>query len=385
MKQKLTVEITITQKCNMACTYCFEGDELKNTTKQSTEKDIIKSLKDMLLDERFLEKFDGYHISFWGGEASIDYELCNRLMNAFKDDNVTFFFYTNGYSVFNLDKIITFYQKEISTEFNRLSFQISYDGKYNDLSRIDHSGKGTSDNILKTIRYLNKTYPDLQTTLKSTILPSQLKDISIIWDEFKNLCHEMESKFLLYSPTIEYTNTYNFSKDELELIENEFLKIAQKEIEHYNEFGFFILSWFNVKNRSICSAGSGLINIDLNGDILVCHGALYSENKKDLTNGNIKDKDFIDKFLVSQSEYSKGYIDTINVNILKEQDDICKQCSATVCNQCPTVNYDRFYNSDLSKNEKYYTKTFDMCDIYNSFGKISQVVNQTVNKEINKE
>ncbi len=375
----LTVEITITQQCDMACTYCFEGEELQNKNKQTNEEAIIKGIQSMLVSEDFNSTFSGIEINFWGGEASLNFKMCNRIITTFKDNkNVFFFFYTNGLNGLNLINIIENYKKEINDDFKRLSFQISYDGKYNDITRVDHTGKGTAERILGTLDHLFNLYPTLIIRLKSTILPEQLKDMSTIWEEFKDI-REKYGRDLSYSPTIEYTQNYNISEDDLQLIRKEFLKIGKKEIEYYKEHGSYILSWFYITTRSLCSAGSNIINIDLNGDILVCHGALYSENKDDLKFGNINDVDFISSFLKNRYKYTKGLLDTESGDILKEQYNHCKECSATVCYQCPTVNYDRNIDKDLSDIEKYHTNKFDMCSVLNAFGKISQSIQQVTN------
>ena len=49
------LEIATISKCNMACTYCFEGEELQTNKKQTKENipDIINKVEALLDNEKF--------------------------------------------------------------------------------------------------------------------------------------------------------------------------------------------------------------------------------------------------------------------------------------------------------------------------------------------
>ena len=276
-------EVTTTQKCDMACTYCFEGEELNNKTPQLHTSDIIRSIRDLLESEKFMEKFTGITLNFWGGEPTLNPKMIINLINEFKDEPIDFFLYTNGFNISNLEKIINNFKLFIK-DSTRFSYQISYDGIFHDKERVDHQGNGTSDMILKNIRILNTKYPDINLSLKSTLTIEDLLNLEENWYHFKDIRDEFPR--FEYSPTLEYTNKYDITHLLLKL-EKDFLILAKKELDFYKKHDRFLWTWFGSGERNLCSAGMNISNIDLDGNLLVCHGALYSPNKEKFIIGNV--------------------------------------------------------------------------------------------------
>ena len=365
MKNYFAYEVTTTQKCDMACTYCFEGEELQNTTKQTSTEDIIRSVHDMLVHKEFIKQYQGVKLDFWGGEPTQNTKMIIELMNEFKEYPVDFFFYTNGFNRHNIEKIITNFK---FNKFNddRFSFQISYDGISHDAERIDHNGEGTADKIMDNIRYLTSKYPEIQISIKSTLPIDQLVHLDKHYEHFKSIIEEMP--FLGWSPTLEYTNKYIITDEQLELINKQFLLIAKKEIKYFQENNRFVWSWFGTKGRAVCSAGINIANVDINGNLSVCHGALYSPNKEDFTYGNVQDSSVPDLVLASKKKHEALY----------SIPDQCQGCSATVCYQCPIVNYDNSKNDEYK--DKYHDPKSDLCGVYKAFGKIDRTVQKYLNK-----
>jgi len=358
MKNYFSYEVTTTQRCDMACTYCLEGEELQNTSKQRSTDDIIKSVYDLLNDEKFNSIYDGIVLNFWGGEPTQNPKMIIQLFNEFKNHDVNFFMYTNGFNRHNLEKIFNNFKLFIDDE-SRLTYQISYDGIFHDKERIDHTGKGTADKILENIRYFKTKYPNIHFNLKSTLNISDMPRLLENWHHFKNIVLEFND--FNYSPTLEYTNKYIINKEQLDIINDVFLKIAKEELAFFKEHGRFVWSWFGTGERSSCTAGANIANVDIDGNVLVCHGAIYSENKEDFIIGNIKDD--MTKVILDSHEH---HMDILHVP------EHCKGCTATVCYQCPIVNYD---NSDKETyDEKYHDPKDDLCSIYKAFGTIDRTV-----------
>lgn len=351
-------EVTTTQRCDMACTYCFEGEELQNKTPQRHSADIIRSVYELLNSKKFTNIYDGVTLNFWGGEPTLNPKMIIELINEFKDSNVNFFLYTNGYNINNLEKIINNFKLFIN-DSTRFTYQISYDGLFHDKERIDHQGKGTSEIILENIRCMCKNYPEFELQLKSTLIIDDILDLESNWLHFKDIKNEFPQ--FSYSPTLEYTNRYDITPEFLEKANTVFLKIAKLEIEYYKINNSFVWGWFGVGEHVVCSAGASIANVDIDGNILVCHGAMYSPNKEKFILGNIKD-DMSDVIMKSYSKH----------NPILEVPDKCKGCEATVCYQCPIINYD---NSDKETyEEKFHDPKDDLCGIYQSFGRISRTV-----------
>jgi len=366
----LTVEITTTQKCNMNCSYCFEGEELKNNDKQVNIQEIISALNELRSSDKFKELYDEININFWGGEPTLAYKECCEIIDAYKDTKVNFFFYTNGYSTFGVSKILDFYKSVINDSYKRISLQISYDGITNDIYRVDHNNKGTSHKILEFIKYMNTFYPSVNIKLKSVVLPNQIKWMVNNWTHFKELFLQYPRYNFKWAPTLEYTNHYNITEEDLKLYNTIFLKIAKLEIEFYEEYGHHLLTWFDYTTGTVCSAGTNILNIDLKGNILVCHGALYSKNKDSYKMSNIFNINYLKDYFESREEYS-NLLNDRNKNVPEK----CQGCDATVCYQCPIVSAD---NSKKSNNIKdnFYDIKIDLCEVYKCFGRIHQTVNK---------
>lgn len=349
-------ELTTTQKCDMACTYCFEEEELQNTNTQRSTDDIISSIYDMLNSKEFMKYYDGITLNFWGGEPTQNPKMIIQLINEFKDSNVNFFMYTNGFNKNNIERIINNFKLHIK-DHRRLTYQISYDGLYNDDERVDHKGNGTSSQVLESIYYLKDKFPEIHFSLKSTLPIKYMTSLVKIWEDFKPLADLGFS----YSPTLEYTNKYIIEEDFVKEVNEQFLILAKREIKYYQENGRFIWSWFGTGERNVCSAGVNISNVDIDGNMLVCHGALYSPNKKDFIIGHVSDTP-IDAILKSREHH----IDIMQVP------EHCRDCTATVCYQCPIINYDT--SNKETYDEKYHDPKDDLCLIYKAFGKIDRTV-----------
>jgi len=366
-KSTLAIEITTTQKCNMKCSYCFEGEELQNNKAIIDDHQMVDKIKELYNSSHFKILYDKIKICFWGGEPTLNYKTCNLFITEFADMNAEFFFYTNGYSFIHAKNIMDNYINVIGDDFSRISMQISYDGIYNDLERVDHNGNGTSEKIFLYLEMMNKHYPTfLNLSLKSTLLPEQLKNMVDNWKHFEEIHNRFPQFDFKWSPTIEYTNIYKISSNDLKEIRSQFLKIAKLEYDRFFNNKSFLLNWFNIDNHSIiCSAGTNIINIDLEGNLTPCHGALYSKNKDKLIITNIFNNDFIESFFIKAREYKVNLLD---VGYVKKQE--CNDCSATVCYQCPTNNFDHNQTDDFY--DSFYSQKYDLCSIYDTFGKISR-------------
>ncbi|RLA76993.1 MAG: hypothetical protein DRG78_18035, partial [Epsilonproteobacteria bacterium] len=131
---------------------------------------------------------------------------------------------------------------------------------------------------------------------------------------------------------------------------------------YYKKNNKHVWKWFEADRVSTCSAGANISNVDIDGNMSICHGALYSDDKKDMIFGNIKDKDITQKVLDTHYKFTDN---------MDNRDVECQTCIATVCYQCPVVNYS---HSDKNDMDRYHDTKTDLCEIYKVFGKISRTV-----------
>jgi len=385
-KNYYSLEITTTQSCNMRCTYCFEGAELENDKKAIDVKIVIQKVRELLDSKSFLERFNGIVINFWGGEPTLNYKYCQTIIEAFKNDSVDFFFYTNGLVYDNIYKIINYSQLH-NIDLNRIRFQISYDGIWNDETRVIETKRtkealGTAEKVLSNFEKLKEVYPYLHISLKSTLpvekLCSNNYDLVNNWYHFKELFLKF-GEAVKYSPTLEYTQNYSLSSEQIYNAEMQFLKIAKLEIEFFMINKRHLFSWFDVKDRSLCSAGINIGNLDLDGNLSVCHGALYSDDKSELLHGNILEKDdtFSNQVLNMHAIHNSVLSFSTHKSSVSNSKHICDGCEATVCYQCPTVNFSN--SKKETYQEKYHDPKTDLCSIYKNFGVISKTVYKFLN------
>ena len=73
-------DVNVTSKCNLACTYCSEGEScgLSSTFEQPTTltpDDLMRKIRE--LDQ---SKYQAINIYFWGGEAFTNWPFCKSVM-----------------------------------------------------------------------------------------------------------------------------------------------------------------------------------------------------------------------------------------------------------------------------------------------------------------
>lgn len=363
-----TLEITTTALCDLSCTYCFEGEK---TDKRRLDNDlpiIFKRIDELLADEEWFQyHYDSLNISFWGGEPTLNPNFIIEIMNRYRDnENIEFHIYTNGFNLKNITKILD------NVDTSRLQIQVSYDGKLiNDKYRLTKNKMATSNQVLNTLYELSQRNVSL--SLKSTLPIENMETLSSTWLEFQQL-YEMFAKkcpnfHVSYSPTIDYVTKVSDEEKEaaLKVFREEFMKIARYEVEFYKKYQRHLCSWFGGEDkRKHCSAGLNMAAIDQTGDLLACHGAIYSPHKEELKSATIKDDDFLAKL----KAFSRGF-EKPTSKIAKS----CQDCVATTCMICPVVSFEK------SQKEDYYDKWLDnwsnnLCSFFKTFGEIDRAVQE---------
>lgn len=183
-----------TNKCNLACTYCYEdlpGRPPQILTKEAVEKSIDEIIERESPDHQTL-------IVLFGGEATLEWDtVCHAMKYAYnKKQNIHFNLTTNGIRYLKQDFIDEtknnfFYKRGL------LSIDISFDGVGNG-DRVTHNGKDSTELMLQVfknllqngvkyrIRYtiqnknIDNVYADMSRIIK-TFRPTRLIT-SVAWD-----------------------------------------------------------------------------------------------------------------------------------------------------------------------------------------------------------
>lgn len=158
----LTATVFITDKCNLACKYCYE----ENKQYQTTKKAYIDKFVDLLYTEPKYCNRKYIVVDFIGGEALLEWPLMEYAMNKFlekgnelfhpwvTEKRFTFFTTTNG-TLFNVPNIKAFLER-----WPCLQVGVSLDGckKAHDLNRTYLNGEGSYDKIMETMDWWKNRY-----------------------------------------------------------------------------------------------------------------------------------------------------------------------------------------------------------------------------------
>ena len=372
----MNLDINVTSTCNLGCKYCSEGHnpempdlaKIENSKTDVKTQDIIKFIA-KVLEKKPDEIID---ISFWGGEPMMNMNYCLDLMAFYaKKKNVKFFFYTNGTYINKFKDQLKAINKMLGQNHlgqNRLSIQISYDGKpINDIERLTKKNGSTSDLVKEAFAVLGEI--GVQRSIKSTITP---RTFHLIYESFLDVISIPGNSN--YFPT---PDTYSdYVKEDVEQYMEDLklglAKIARHIYEHklpVNSFG-----WFQ-NSRALCSAGINYFSINLDGAISPCHGTMY-EDHLDHEIGNIYDENIID--IVDQAtEKYKGLIGHMN--------DDCQGCKSLFCMKCPAGSYNLPSTKEIAKKKieiipldqyemKWTTKNVNLCRIF----KLNDVIHKSL-------
>ncbi len=164
------LELLLAEGCNLACSYCFEGQVLASPVSKSRvmRRETIKSAIDLFFeyarDEKELE------VTYFGGEPTLNYKgivFATKIIEAKADQTgqrVHFGITTNGLL---LDDVMLDYFAA-----HRIWVLLSIDGlkTTHDRHRIDRRGLGTFDRIVSRLRELKRRQPWVG--VKMTVMPS---------------------------------------------------------------------------------------------------------------------------------------------------------------------------------------------------------------------
>lgn len=358
------LDLELTQDCNYACKYCIERGyfEPKWMHPHIVEEVIRKA--SFLLSSRSNNYCDSISFGYWGGEPTLNSDAINRITRYFlKDNRVTFNIFTNSRLLSDYYDLIEEVNRDSVSRFN---IQVSYDGlDIHNTNRMDRAGKTTGEEVRNNIIELAKK--NYMFHIKSTLT---FKDMHKMYDSYMDICDLSDecrsygqNHWIDYTPTIDYSIlTYNKLNDAavdilLKIFEEQLIKIGNNEYKRYKLGLPTIFSWFGDLSepsctvRKKCCAGYRYKCVNYDGDLLVCHGCLFSPHRKDHYLGHIfnKNKVFL-KHLIN----SDNFFNAINKGdtYIPEPNE-CKGCDASICYCCNAIKY------EISNKKEYIRRWWD--------------------------
>lgn len=295
--------------CNFNCKYCLQHEFRNNKIYLTYNKQIIEFIK------RQAEQNNHIDINFFGGEPLLYFDIIKDVVHQLKYvDNISFSLLTNG-SLLN-DTTISFINE------HNINVGISWDGRNTKLSRGIDIFETNKENIFKLSRPFF-----VSSVLNAYNSPLQLlNDLDSLNEEYKNIYNTNVPFNIDNLYCLENTNSDVFLLDfkkyeqDLEFLINKFM--YHNDMLTYTEFNYINGIIESIKQYdencvmiySPCMNGIHVLNIDLEGNLYLCH------DNSDKVLGNIYSN--IDDYMNKYKSY----------NILPQYCETeCKECSVRFC------------------------------------------------------
>lgn len=371
----MNLDINVTSTCNLGCKYCSEGHnpdmpdlaKIENSKTDVKTQDIIKFIS-KVHEKRPDEIID---ISFWGGEPMMNMNYCIDLMTFYaKNKYVKFFFYTNGTYIRKFKDRLSVVNKLLGQNHkgqNRLSIQISYDGKaINDVERLTKKGGSTSELVKDAFAVLGEI--GVERSIKSTITP---RTFHLIYEAFVDVVNIPGNHN--YFPT---PDTYSdYVKEDTEQFMDD-LKEGLKKIAKYiydHDLPIQSFGWFQ-NSRALCSAGIDYFSINLDGAISPCHGTMYEDHAEHEITNLHDDGDIVDTLDNATAKYK---------DLINHMNDDCVGCNSYFCMKCPAGSFNlpstKVIASDKEEkmgkyDSKWTTKNVNICKVF----KLNDIIHKSL-------
>lgn len=302
-----TVFIMLGFSCNLHCSYCLQHAYKKiQSNNKSYNKDIITYLKKL---SQKLGTDGKLHIQFFGGEPLVYFTILEDIVKQMSNENVTFGIITNGILI--TDEISKFL-----SEYN-FDVTISWDGECSLQSRGIDVFKVNKENIFK----LKNRFGISSVYNGYTTLRKLLSDINSFGQEYKKIYGTKEIM------PFNIDNLYNFGNTSKEVFnidfnqaykDTEFLiktfindidTLTEAEINYVSRIIGTIDMYqeydekFNNKFVSSCANGINVQNIDLDGNLYLCHNDIT----KKLGDIYSSEEEYLNAFKIHNSTYPSFY------------------------------------------------------------------------------
>ena len=306
-----SVILTITNKCNLNCVYCYESRKNENKMSFEVAKKIISD--SLLQDNNCLQ------VGFHGGEPFLNFNLiaqiCEWVWESYPNKKINFFTTTNG-------TVLTPEIKDwISRYKERFCACVSLDGTP-EMNKKNRGAMIPSENL----------------TFFHTMWPDEAVKMTISMDTISNLAEGMIYAHSLgfdINANLALGLEWNSSYSDIYRAELKKLVKYYTENEHIKPCSIINTSLTKVLTEKEdirhCGAGNRTKSYDTNGNCYPCH--LFDPNTMETENWNkISDVDFK------------------NNNALY-QDDSCSSCLIyNICSTCYGYNY--LERGDIGKRDK---------------------------------
>ena len=270
-----TVVLNVNTGCNLSCSYCYKEDLATPAKGEKMSFETAQQSIEMLLQES--PDQPRYNIVFFGGEPLSNLPLIKQVVDyaeqrfANLEKKIDFSLTTNATLL--KDNIIDY------LNLHRFGIAVSMDGPkvYHDRNRKTVGGQGTYDLVVKKVERLLQKYDSRPVGVRVT-LTHGVTDVMAIWDHLFNDLgfHEVGFAPVTSGDMLSYTLTdeeveevfHNMKQLGLRYLE---AALQNKSIGFSNMHQLMTDIWEGTKKALPCGAGAGLVAIDKDGGVNLCH------------------------------------------------------------------------------------------------------------------
>ena len=318
VKQK-NVMLTVTEKCNLNCTYCFEKEKSHRSMNFDTARNII------IEEMKEVNEYDEILFDFMGGEPFVEFGLIKKICEfvwSYKwPKKYLFFASTNG----------TLIKSDISEWLTRNSDKFICGLSLDGTREMHNKNRCNSFDEIDTDFFV-KTWP-LQEA-KMTVSPETISQLFEGVRFIHDLGFRVKSN-LAYGPDWGGKEVKKVYEEQLSKLIEYYTVHDELEPTTLVNMDLISVAYPQEPMRKWCGMGSQMIAYDINGVKYPCHFF------QDLSLGLVR------KDEIWNVDYS---------NIHKTQNNHCKHC--ILKNSCPTC-----YGYNFSKYRDFCSKDPAMCEL----------------------
>lgn len=276
----LTYEVCLTDKCNLACKYCFEKDKGRTELDAENLRDIIENPLtnkfylfggEPFLATDFIKKF--LEILY---ASDLPANLKESLKNSANKHT------TNG----------TLLKKNIDLiKDYRFNLQISLDGpkEINDINRVDCAGNGTFDRIMENVEEVKKY--DIPFHFHGVVNKESLPHLFDILKFFFTVTEKFQGREIaikaLSGNQFMFVMEEDYTDEDIDIAIQQyglFFDWLHENLSETEEIE--AIKHLCAKRGGICGAGTGLLVLGTDNKIHPCHRTYGNEGKEENSLGD---------------------------------------------------------------------------------------------------
>lgn len=316
--KKKSLYITITERCNLNCIYCYEKNKSPKKIDYRTARKIIK--KEFLIDDGFEEM----EIDFHGGEPFLEFDLikklCEYVWTRKWSKKYICYATTNGTLVHGDIK------KWLRKNKDRFWCGLSLDG-----NKLMHDLNRSNSFSSIDLEFFLKNWPEqeVKMTISPLTLPYLAEGVKFI-----------EKYGFKLSNNAAYGTDWS-RDDNTGILEKELMKLAEYYLENLYSKPCMILDFpierisFKEPIAKWCGTGTAMKAYSVDGDLYPCH--------------------FFDPVTIGKEKAELSKLLIMN-NVITEIDPMCEKC--VLVPACPTC-----YGSNFAETGNIHLRDKNLCKL----------------------